>query len=278
MEPTKIAGKYFLGFENTLFECDPRRGGRVTAFSLDGVSVLAGPRIDPDNFGSTFWTSPQSDWGWPPPLEIDGDAYDSQVVGETLILTSPPCPRLGVRVIKRFVADSLRRAIEIEYLIENVGPKPRSFAPWEVSRVLAGGLTLFPSGQERRASESFHPLRVAEIDGVTWHSHDVRLMKADEKLYADGAQGWVAHLSGDKLFIKTFSHIAPEEQAPGEGEIEIYANRSYLEVEQQGAYCEIEAGTRLSWAVRWYLRKIPAGIDTTVGSRALVAFVQASIR
>lgn len=278
MKPVEKAGKYLLGFENTLFECDARTGGRVTAFSLDGANVLAGPAINPDNFGSTFWTSPQSDWGWPPPLEIDRAAYESQVVGETLVLTSPRCPQLGVRVIKRFAADSLGRAIAIEYLIENVGPKPRSFAPWEVSRVFSGGTTLFPAGHERRVSENFRPLRTSETDGIVWHCHDVRLIEADEKLFADGAQGWVAHVAGDKLWIKTFADIAPEQQAPGEGEIEIYANRSYVEVEQQGAFSEIAPGARLSWAVRWYLRTIPPDIDSSVGSRALVALVQESIR
>jgi hypothetical protein len=267
-------GRVVLAFEDVVFECDPRRGGRITTFALDGINVLAGPEIDPNNFGSTFWTSPQSDWGWPPPSELDRQPYEYEFVGPSVVLTSQPSPELEVRLVKRFSIDANRRSTELVYAIENLGTAPRCFAPWEVSRVPPGGVSFFPSGKKRDGSGPFQPLVTREIDGITWYRHDAQSIEADQKLFADGAQGWMAHLGGDRLFIKTFSDISPQQQAPGEGEIEIYANRSYLEIEQQGAYTEIKPGEVSQWTVRWYLRKLPSGVDPTLGSPSLVAFVQ----
>jgi hypothetical protein len=277
VQPIKQDGKYLLAVGNTLFECDPHIGGRITAFALEGVNVLAGPEINADNYGSTFWTSPQSDWDWPPPSEIDRQEYSSQIADSALVLTSPMCPPLGVRIIKRFSIDQVKRAVVLEYAIENVSSRPRAFAPWEVSRVAAGGLTFFPMAQRQAGSGQFQPLVTREIKGVTWHGHDVSAIEADQKLFADGADGWIAHVAGDLLFIKAFVDIAAWQGAPGEGEIEIYANRSYVEVEQQGAYSEIQPGGRSWWTVQWYLRKIPQAVDPALGSESLVCFVQETI-
>ncbi len=70
--PVTVAGdNYILEFNHIYFEVNAQIGGRITTFSLDGKNVLTGPSVNPDNYGSTFWTSPQSDWDWPPIPEID---------------------------------------------------------------------------------------------------------------------------------------------------------------------------------------------------------------
>ena len=69
-------------------------------------------------------------------------------------------------------------------------------------------------------------------DGLT-----VRVLEA-----ADGVGGFVAHAASGLLFLKSFADVPPELQAPGEGEIEIYANNRYVEIEVQGPYAVIDAG------------------------------------
>ena len=59
---------------------------------------------------------------------------------------------------------------------------------------------------------------------------------------------------------------------PGEGEIEIYANNRYAEIEVQGPYAQIPAGASAFWRVTWYLRKLPAGLVPSSGSVELLAF------
>src|SRR5579859_3285928 len=106
--------KHALEFDNVYFEVDPQVGGRITSFRLGGLDVLSGPDVDAYNYGSTFWTSPQSDWGWPPPVEVDLHPYRVSRSDDSLTLTSSPQDTLGVRITKRFSADRTKSAIAIE--------------------------------------------------------------------------------------------------------------------------------------------------------------------
>src|SRR5262249_30269718 len=69
--PVQRNGRWALDFGDLSFEVDPQIGGRVTTFALASVNLLTGPDVNPDNWGSSFWTSPQSVWNWPPPPQID---------------------------------------------------------------------------------------------------------------------------------------------------------------------------------------------------------------
>src|SRR5258708_7975900 len=102
--------KQVLAFDDVYFEVDPDVGGRVTSFRLGATDILAGPDVDAHNYGSTFWTSPQSDWGWPPPGEVDRDPYAISFEGETLVLTGPPHRALPIPATTPFSAHHLTRA------------------------------------------------------------------------------------------------------------------------------------------------------------------------
>lgn len=51
------------------------RGGRIISLKYDGTEVLSQLKM-PNMYGSTFWTSPQSEWNWPPVREHDSALYD----------------------------------------------------------------------------------------------------------------------------------------------------------------------------------------------------------
>jgi len=283
--PVEQRGKYVFEFANLGFEVDPRLGGRITAFRIDGRNFLSGPDVHADNHGSTFWTSPQVDWDWPPVAEIDSLPYAATVSGSVLRLTGPVSPRLQVSVTKQFSADAAQGSVSIEYVIENHASSPRKLAPWEITRVRASGVTFFPTGLRVYGSGPFHELAGVKRSGeTTWFRFDHASVKGDQKLYADGAGGWIAHADEGAVLVKVFADIPPAEQAPGEGEIEIYANgagnpaRNYIEVEVQGPYREIAPAAASSWKMKWYLKKYPAGAQTTVGNAALLDFVKALAR
>ena len=262
----------------TCFGCTAKGGGLITTFSLDGVNILADERVGP-MYGSTFWTSPQSDWEWPPPEEIDNDNYKVEVNEEQpcITLTSQVAKSLDVQVIKRFKPVLDRQAIALEYEIRNSGSTPRRFAPWEISRVLPGGLTFYPTGDGNITYGPCEPLPTSTQNGITWFHHTKEHVTGQHKLFADGKQGWIAHVSGNLIFIKTFEDTTPDVAAPGEGEIEIYATPEYEEVEQQGAFSEIAPGQSTIWTVNWYLRKLQEDIRIGSGSESLIRFVQSVI-
>jgi hypothetical protein len=260
-------GRYALTQGELRFEVDPRLGGRVASFRLGSLDVLAGSDVHPSNWGSTFWTSPQSDWGWPPPAEFDDVEFGATLDEDVLVVEGPKSPALGFALSKRFSPHANGKAIIIEYRIHNRGDVTRDVAPWEISRVRARGLTFFPMG-----SSSSGTLTVEEQEGVIWYLHDPSVLgDPGKKHFADGAGGYLAHVAGELLFVKSFKDVPPHAQAPGEGEIEIYANDRYVEVEVQGPYTRLEPGSALSWTVIWQLCRLPASLHVTPGALAALA-------
>jgi hypothetical protein len=261
-------GAHVLDVEGVRLEVEPRVGGRVTSFRLGEAEILTGRDVHPTNWGSTLWTSPQSDWGWPPPPAFDDAAYVVEADPEAIALSGPPDGALGVALLKRFSADAATRSIVVEHGVRNVGMRPRSLALWEVSRVPARGLTFFPTGATAAGS-----LGVQRVGPATWYLHDPGgLTSEGAKIVADGTGGFVAHVVGRVLFVKSFTDLAPEAQAPGEGEVEIYANDRYVEVEAQGPYVTVAPGATARWTVRWSLRQLPADVRVEAGNDALLAF------
>ncbi len=114
-------------------------------------------------------------------------------------------------------------------------------------------------------------------DGITWFAYqEDKVPVKNTKFFADGSEGWIAQVNEDVIFIKKFSDIPAEKAAPGESEIEVYANagKTYVEIEQQGAYTKLQPGDSLTWEVNWFLRKIPTNIKREAGSSALVSYVR----
>jgi hypothetical protein len=118
-------------------------------------------------------------------------------------------------------------------------------------------------------------LQLEQRAGGTWYAHDPRVLsQVGEKAYGDAGLGFLAHvLPGRVLFVKAFVNLPPGQHAPGEGAVEIYGNDRYVEVEVQGPYAAIDPGAwSPPWAVRWYLRSIPAHVDPILGNADLLAF------
>lgn len=83
--------------------------------------------------------------------------------------------------------------------------------------------------------------------------------------------------------IKKFPDVPFNKIAPREGEIELFVSevdegKSYVEIENQGAYEQIAPGDSLTWKVKWYLRELPEGIKVKIGSPSLVKYVRKLIK
>ena len=266
---------YVLEFGETLFAVDPTRGARIVQFAYAGsnlllpVELMEGPFL---NGGSTLWLSPQTAWDadpetdWPPPEAIDTAPYAASVEGEAIVTIGEPAT-LGdfeFSVTKRFAADLAAQAIDITYTMINEGTAAASFAPWEVSRHVRGGLTFWP-GTEVESGE--FPLG-APIDGVIWWDDSVATETDMGKVFSDGSEGWLAHVQGDLLLVKTWtdSTMLP----PAHGEIELFLGDGYIEIEEHGPYGEVQPEEQSPWNIRWMVRPLDAEVDTSVGSEDLL--------
>ena len=241
------------------------KGGKILSLKYKDQEVLSQSRW-PESFGSTFWTSPQKEWNWPPVPEFDKQAYTvKQQEDARLTITSPVCERLGLSVGKDFQTDAKDGAFVITYSIRNEGSEPRSVAPWEITRVQNGdGIIFFDA-----PVDSIWPAGLMTFEsahGAAWYKTDEA--RENRKVNADG-EGWLAYTANGLLLVKKFQNLKKDEPAPGEAEIQVYVNRgkTYIELESQGAYTLLQPGEHLEWTVRWYLQPVD---DTAQPSAALV--------
>lgn len=269
-----VNGRYRLVSGPVSVEIDPADGARLTELSLGGLNVLLA-RGAAASHGSSFWPSPQRDWDWPPPAELDNLPWRASLEGEVLLLESDVTRRLDLSATQRVSAAP--HGVRIEHRLVNGGAAPRAVAPWRNSRVGPRGLTFYPSPG---ATFEGSTLKLAPgPDGIAWLEHDPLAMTENAKSFADGAEGWLAHLAGGLLFLMTFPKVPRAAQAPTEAEIELYVDRTglFVEVEQQGAYETIPpGGTSAPWTVHFQVHEVPGDVPAERGA-ALVAWVRALV-
>jgi hypothetical protein len=281
------AGKYSLAFGQTYIEIDPSNGARITALRLGGstgTDVILDQTVNAgtdnaDNWGSTFWPSPQT-WPWPPTSATSIGAINSSpytVASDTssVTLTSGLAGSPTVKVVKKFTADLNKEAVVIAYTVTNGGTAPVTVAPWEITRMGSGSITFYMQGTGApTAGGTFALPPTTSAAGATWFQHTGSATQY--KLNSDGSGGWIASAIGDLLLVKTFPDVPAGMAAAGEAEIEIYSSQLYVEVEQQGAVQTLAPGASLDWTVNWYVRKLSA--PAAVGSADLVTLVQNLIK
>lgn len=243
---------------------DAGHGGKILSFKRGGQEIISQSRF-PEAFGSTFWTSPQKEWNWPPVPEYDKQPYAVERQADRFVLTSQVSPRLRFRIRKEFSVDAANETVVIAYTIVNEDSVERRVAPWEITRVANDGGTIFFDAP----SESVTPVGLMTFEqahGALWYTADEA--PQNRKINADG-HGWLAYASGGLLLVKHFDDLQPAQPAPGEAEVQVYVNRgkTYIELESQGAYTTLAPGRQLTWTVRW--RLLP--IDSSAPSGQLVS-------
>lgn len=247
--------QYVLKAGDISMTIDISKGGKVLSLKYKDAEVISQSRF-PESFGSTFWTSPQKEWNWPPVQEYDKMPYT--VVERTdskLSITSQVSERMKYQIGKTFTTDAKKGAIVVTYSIKNMADETRQVAPWEITRVPnEGGIIFFDAPIEGITPAGL--MKFTAQNGAAWYVTDEA--PQNRKINADG-RGWLAYLSSDGLLLlKKFEDLTPEAPAPGEAEIQVYVNRgkSYIELESQGAYTTLAPGQELTWTVRWQLLSV----------------------
>ena len=245
-------GKQYTVKSNNLTMTINENGGRISSFKLGGQEVLS-QTPEPNSWGSTFWTSPQAQWGWPPVAEFDSMPYNVIERDGSIIMISRTSEKLGLKVVKEFYADEKDDCIVVNYMIFNETNEDKQVAPWEISRVPSKGLILIDAPLDKITKAQGELLPFTSKYGLSWYKFDVT--EQNRKINADG-QGWLAYTYDGLLLLKKFENLKEGMPAPREAEIQVYVNKgsTYTELESQGEFAVLKPGERLEWAVRWYLK------------------------
>jgi len=276
------------------FECVEGYGGLITAFKLNGDNVMFDEAQGPSQvWGTSFWPSPQSTWGWPPPPAFDSANYTVEVneSGRSVTLTGPVDESLGVRVVKRFVADLARGSVFLDYEMRVPSDSPASppmLAAWEITRLRPEGVLFWKGGAIEKAG-TWPELEVEQLDvgGVGYYLYNLSQPVASTSEYGhfegktngQGPATWLAMAKPGVLFVKRFAPVAPAEAAPGETQVELYSyggsaspGAVYTEMESQCALVQVESGRPLRYQTEWVLRPLPSDF----GLEELLALPNAS--
>ncbi len=276
--PTANGSTYSFTVDDVTFTADGP-SGRVTGLMFGGSNILTTSAVHDTNYGSSFWTSPQ-DWDWPP--AIDGASYTHSIDGDSIVFVSEEVTLAtnDVTVTKRFKGRASDGSVELQYTVTNTGSGALDFAPWEITRVFNDGFTFYPRGTNDPHAQTgeYSPEAIPTVtlgDDMVWY--DFSGNDGESKSVSDGAEGWLAHVSGGVLLLKVFEDVPVSGQFDTEGEIEVYSapDDAYVELEQQAARQTVAAGeTSTPWTVHWYVRTVPAEVDESVGSESLVSWVR----
>ncbi len=249
----------------------------MTALRVGGRNLLTGPEIDAGNFGSTFWTSPQSAWGWPPVPEVDHAAYRASIEDSAIVMRSAPSASLGVEIEKQLLRRSgaRRRAVRVPHPQPGPGADPdRALAdhPGRAGRpdVLPLGRGGLPALEPRRARRARrHLVRLRQ--GVDHRAPEAlrrrprrvagprrRRRAAGEDLPGGPARGARARRGADR-------ESTPARRTPTSRWRRREPTRS------------VAPGAALTWQVVWLARRLPRNLSVSVGSAALLAHVRALV-
>lgn len=244
-------GKYTLQNGERTMVIDAAKGGKILSLKYGEREVISQLRW-PEAFGSTFWTSPQKEWNWPPVPEYDKRPYKVEQKDGVLTLTSEVSERMKYRIRKAFVVDERDGAFVITYTIINESDEVRRVAPWEITRVQnEGGLIFFEAPVEGITPAGLMDFK--DAFGAAWYQTDET--NGNRKVNADG-KGWLAYYNNGLLLVKQFDDLDASQLAPDEAEIQVYVNRgkAHIELESQGAYTTLQPKESVNWTVRWYLQ------------------------
>ena len=278
----KKGNNYYRKEGNNQLVISASVAGRVSSLKIDDQELLLTPDFTKTSiWGNAFWTSPQSEWNWPPSESLDTDPYTVSYENDRLVLTSKVDEKTRYQFVKSYGINAEKKCISIRYSIYNRGEVEKNVAPWEVTRLQAGGIAFFPQGNTESTSGIFYPMPVEHIDGLTWSTYDVNNIRENHhKMLTDGKEGWIAFTNKGKLLVKEFSDVPVELLVAGEGEIELFANteKTFWEVGQQGEMTTLAPGQHLNWEVLWYMRTLPENIKAKAGNPELVSFVRGVLR
>ena len=253
-QPLNEAENYELKVGKVTMRIDAANGARITSLKHDTTEVIS-QNPQPNMYGSTFWTSPQKEWNWPPVREHDIMKYDVEQKDGVITMTSQLSAKIPLRIRKQFAVDKKDECIVVTYSIINEGDQERKVAPWEITRVPAEGTIFFDAPMQSITPAGL--MNFVEKNGLVWF--DIDQAEKQRKINADG-KGWLGYTNKGLLLMKRFQDLNASQPAPEEAEIQVYVHQGkvYVELEEQGAYTTLKPGEKLDWAVRWYLQPVDA--------------------
>lgn len=231
----------------------PDYGGRISSLKFHGQDILRTPEDDSDGiWGSLVWPAPQSEWVWPPPVGLETDPFDVISQDESsIVVRSRPNAYYSLQLTKKYELID-EKSLHMTYTLHNHGDAPVKVAIWENTRVRYKGVVKWQTGEP--VDNQIEKLdQSGSVSILTLGGHHQK-----EKLFINSEGGWVSYEWNGIRFTKRFQKLNKQTVAPEQMPIEIYFDPEigFTEIEEHGAYVDIQPGQSQIFEVKWFVEEI----------------------
>lgn len=235
--------------------------------------------------GHRLWHAPEV---MPRTYAPDNDPLDVKIEPpNTIRLTQPVEDRTGIQKEMAVTLDKEGTGVTILHRLTNKGVWGIELAPWALTIVRGGGVTIIPQEPFRAHEEYLLPARPL----VLWHYTDlgdprwtigkkyVRLKTVDslnepQKAGLANKQGWAAYHRERTLFVKRFGYKEGASYPDFGSNMETYTAGSFMEIETLGPLAKLDPGQSTEHTERWLLFKnVDIGVTEATLDAALTPIV-----
>lgn len=235
-----------------------RRAGQPNVLARLPDTVIERIGARPFRFigGHRLWAAPEV----PDVTYAPDDASVDVAIDDATVTLAAPTDEAGVR--KTITITLEATGVTVAHELANVGP-PRTVAPWAITQLVPGGTAVLPLGTTEpdpyQADRNIvawpysswdDPLVRIEHDRIEIDAKRIEPTKFGTKL----RRGWLAYLLEDQLFVKRTDSREGVPHADLDASGQVYAIRSFIELETLGPLVELGEGETAVHVERWELR------------------------
>ncbi len=214
--------------------------------------------------GHRLWTAPEA---MPRSYSPDNTPIQFTMEGNnTIHLIQPVEPKTGIQKEMVVSLDEQGTGVTVLHRLTNKNLWAVDLAPWALTIMNGGGVTIIPQEPYRSHDDYLLPARPL----VLWHYTDlgdrrwahgkkylrlrtVAEMKEPQKVGLANKQGWAGYLRNGTLFVKRFPYVEGAEYPDYGCNNETYTAGTFMEVETLGPMAHLEPGRAAEHTERWHL-------------------------
>ncbi len=251
-------------------------GPRVIYYGFTGgentfAELYPTGKIDPATWypygGHRLWHAPEV---MPRSYVPDNGPVQSEIVGGNAVRVTPALETsTGIQKQMLIALDPDGTRVTITHSLTNKGVWPIELAPWGLTIVKGGGVTIIPQEPFIPHAEKILPARPMALWNFTDMSDprwtfgkrfvrlhtDSRITNSPQKIGVGDTPGWAAYLRAGTLFVKRFPYIEGATYPDFGCNFETYTDGDFMEVETLAPLTKLQPNETATHVEHWYLFK-----------------------
>jgi hypothetical protein len=240
--------------------------------------------------GHRFWAAPEA---MPRTYSPDNSPIEFKIEGNnTIRLIQTVEPKSGIQKEITVTLSATGTAVTIHHKVTNKNMWAIDLAPWALTIMHGGGVTILPQEPYKSHDEELLPARplvfwyYTNLSDPRWSigKKFIRLKTDDniqepQKIGIANKQGWAAYLRNGELFVKRFLYSDGATYPDFGCNNETYTAGSFMEIESLGPMAHLEPGQTAEHDEHWHLFKgVNAGPDEASLERAIAPLITQTAR